>query len=339
MLFRSVEEFRAGGDREGDFLILEEGLTWKAMSLTLADMQWIESQKFSRSNIMMFYGVPPFLLGDTEKSTSWGSGIEQQKQGFLDFSAEDDLTMWEEAINGDLIIEPDVFARFNRARERCFDRGLEVPRLDAVERRDPERPPPNPEQRIALAPRRPGHRRSPLPGSSSTRRHEWPSHCRMILHIGSGRLAASGPAILAARSDADTHPTRDGLGWHWVTEGPNKVQASEGATGNAPARDDYPSRHGPARMLCGHPKRTKKRAGLGEAGSSALEKEIGNAGCQRARSCSSTPGGWGAEKSKASVRDRASEATITLSLRFRAAVGPHRGLIMSDWRNSRGATR
>lgn len=114
-LKESVEEFRSGGDREGDFLILEEGLSWKAMSLTLADMQWIESQKFSRSNIMMFYGVPPFMLGDTEKSTSWGSGIEQQKQGFLDFTAEDDLTMWEEAINAELIAEPDVFARFNRA--------------------------------------------------------------------------------------------------------------------------------------------------------------------------------------------------------------------------------
>jgi len=114
-LKESVEEFRAGGEREGDFLILEEGLSWKAMSLTLADMQWIESQKHSRSNIMMFYGVPPFLLGDTEKSTSWGSGIEQQKQGFLDFTAEDDLTMWEEGINADVIGPGDIFARFNRA--------------------------------------------------------------------------------------------------------------------------------------------------------------------------------------------------------------------------------
>lgn len=48
------------------------------------------------------------------------------------------------------------------------------------------------------------------------------------------------------------------------------------------------------------------------------------------------PGGWGAENSKASVRDRASEATITLSLRFWAAVRRSSGLIMSDWRNSGG---
>jgi phage portal protein BeeE len=43
------------------------------------------------------------MLGDTEKSTSWGTGIEQQKQGYLTFTAEDDLTMWEEAITADLI--------------------------------------------------------------------------------------------------------------------------------------------------------------------------------------------------------------------------------------------
>lgn len=119
-LKESVEEFRGGGDREGDFLILEEGLSWKAMSLTMADMQWLESQKLSRSNIMMYYGVPPYMLGDTEKSTSMGAGIEQQKLGFLAFTAEDDLTMWEEGVNADLISEPDVFARFNRA---AFVRG------------------------------------------------------------------------------------------------------------------------------------------------------------------------------------------------------------------------
>jgi phage portal protein BeeE len=35
---------------EGDFLILEEGLEWKAMALSLVDLQWIESQKLSRSD-------------------------------------------------------------------------------------------------------------------------------------------------------------------------------------------------------------------------------------------------------------------------------------------------
>jgi HK97 family phage portal protein len=113
-LKESLEEFRSGEDREGDFLLLEEGLEWKAMSLTMVDMQWIESQKLSRSEIAMYFGVPPHMLGDTEKSTSWGTGIEQQTQGFVTFTAEEDLTMWEEGITVDLIDEDDVFAQFNR---------------------------------------------------------------------------------------------------------------------------------------------------------------------------------------------------------------------------------
>lgn len=113
-LRESLEEYRAGEDREGDFLLLEEGLKWNAMSLTMVDMQWIESQKLSRSTIAMYFGVPPHMIGDTEKSTSWGTGIEQQKQGFLTFTAEEDLVMWEEGITCDLIAEDDVFAKFNR---------------------------------------------------------------------------------------------------------------------------------------------------------------------------------------------------------------------------------
>src|SRR5690606_30740747 len=74
------------------------------------------SRKFSRTDIAMFLGVPPHMIGDTEKNTSWGTGIESQTQGFITFSAEDDLTLWEETINRDLIgDDTEVYARFNRA--------------------------------------------------------------------------------------------------------------------------------------------------------------------------------------------------------------------------------
>jgi phage portal protein BeeE len=40
----------------------------------------------------MFFGVPPHMIGGTEKSTSWGTGIEQQSNGFVAFPLEDHLT-------------------------------------------------------------------------------------------------------------------------------------------------------------------------------------------------------------------------------------------------------
>jgi HK97 family phage portal protein len=113
----SLDEYRSGGDSEGRALILEEGMKISNLAMTAQDAQWIESRKFSRSDIAMFFGVPPFMIGDTEKSTSWGSGIEQQNQGFLTYTAEDDLTMWEQTIGRDLIVDPKspLYARFNRA--------------------------------------------------------------------------------------------------------------------------------------------------------------------------------------------------------------------------------
>lgn len=111
----SIDEYRAGGELEGKALILEEGMKIGNLAMTAEDAQWIESRKFSRGDIAMFFGVPPHMIGDTEKSTSWGSGIEQQTQGFLTFTAEDDLTMWQETISRDLITEPKLYARFNRA--------------------------------------------------------------------------------------------------------------------------------------------------------------------------------------------------------------------------------
>lgn len=113
----SLDEFRAGGDREGRALILEEGMKADTLSMTPEDAQWIEGRKFSRSDIAMFFGVPPHMIGDTEKSTSWGTGIEQQGTGFVAYTLEDHLTVWEQTVARDLIEddEPDIYARFNRS--------------------------------------------------------------------------------------------------------------------------------------------------------------------------------------------------------------------------------
>lgn len=111
-----LEEFRSGGEQEGKNLILEEGMDYARIAMTAEDAQWLEARKFSRTDIAMFFGVPPHMIGDTEKSTSWGTGIEQQSIGFVAYTLEDHLTMWEEAINRDLIgAEEQLYARFNRA--------------------------------------------------------------------------------------------------------------------------------------------------------------------------------------------------------------------------------
>jgi HK97 family phage portal protein len=113
----TLDAYRSGGENEDKALILEEGMSSEKISMTAEDAQWIESRKFTRTDIAMFFGVPPHMIGDTEKATSWGTGIEQQSIGFTTYTLEDWLTTWEETVNRDLIPDskPDLYAKFNRA--------------------------------------------------------------------------------------------------------------------------------------------------------------------------------------------------------------------------------
>jgi HK97 family phage portal protein len=116
LLKASLDQYRAGGENEGKFLILEEGMSFERMAMTAVDAQWIESRKLSRSDIAMFYGVPPSMIGDNSGSDSnWGTGLEQKANGFVTFTLEDYLTMWEEGITIDLNSDPAIYAKFNRA--------------------------------------------------------------------------------------------------------------------------------------------------------------------------------------------------------------------------------
>lgn len=82
---------------------LEGGVKYQAIEINPDDMQMLESRRFQLSEIARFFGVPSHLINDTEKSTSWGSGIEQLNIGFLQYTLEDYLQGWESSIFDQLI--------------------------------------------------------------------------------------------------------------------------------------------------------------------------------------------------------------------------------------------
>ncbi len=65
----------------------------------------IDPRKFQVADIARFWRVPLFMIGLEEKSTTWGTGVEQQKQGFVDFTIRPWLTRWEQAMARDLLDE------------------------------------------------------------------------------------------------------------------------------------------------------------------------------------------------------------------------------------------
>lgn len=116
----SVADRYGGADNAGKLMILEEGMTFGATSMSATDMQFLEQRDFQRYDIAMFFGVPPHMLGATEKQTSWGSGIEQQGIGFVTYTLNDWLKTWEEAIKRDLINERE----WETLDARFFTQGL-----------------------------------------------------------------------------------------------------------------------------------------------------------------------------------------------------------------------
>ncbi len=96
------EQIYGGKDRRR-VAVLEEGMEVQQLSVTPEDAQFLETNKFSRSQLAGAFHVPPHMIGDTEKSTSWGTGIEQQQIGYLTFTIQPWLTIWEHGIRRALI--------------------------------------------------------------------------------------------------------------------------------------------------------------------------------------------------------------------------------------------
>jgi HK97 family phage portal protein len=92
-----------GADNAHRVPILEEGLDFAQGTFSADDLQFLESRAFTTSEIGRFFGVPPHMYGDTTNSTSWGTGIEEQKNGFVTFTLMDYVNMWNGAIARDLL--------------------------------------------------------------------------------------------------------------------------------------------------------------------------------------------------------------------------------------------
>ena len=73
-----------GGRRLPAFL--SGGLDFKTITITPEESQFLETRRFQVSDIARLYGVPPHLIGDQEKATSWGTGIAQMNLGFMTYT-------------------------------------------------------------------------------------------------------------------------------------------------------------------------------------------------------------------------------------------------------------
>lgn len=103
-LKESWDEQHKGVENSHKPAILEEGMSIEKLGIPPDDAQFIETRKFQLGEIARMFRVPGHLIGDLDRSTSWGSGIEQQELGYLSHTLRPWLKRIEQGAMKDLLL-------------------------------------------------------------------------------------------------------------------------------------------------------------------------------------------------------------------------------------------
>lgn len=96
-------------------MILEGGLDIKELTMPMEDMQLLETRRFQVEEIARAFNVPPFMIGHTEKTSSWGTGVEAMGAGFVRYTLRDHLNAFHNEINRKFFRRPNFCAEFDTA--------------------------------------------------------------------------------------------------------------------------------------------------------------------------------------------------------------------------------
>jgi HK97 family phage portal protein len=76
----------AGSDHAGEVAMINAALKFTPWSIPPVDAQFIESRVHQVEEVSRIFGIPPHLLGQTEKQTSWGTGVAEQNRGLARYT-------------------------------------------------------------------------------------------------------------------------------------------------------------------------------------------------------------------------------------------------------------
>jgi len=102
-----------GPTRSGLPMILEGGLDIKTLTMPLEEMQLLETRKFQVEEVARAFGVQPFMIGHTEKTSSWGTGVEAMGAGFVRYTLRDHLNAFQNEINRKFFMTSRQVAEFD----------------------------------------------------------------------------------------------------------------------------------------------------------------------------------------------------------------------------------
>ena len=112
-LLKTFNENHQGVERNGKTFFLDGGLDYKQFEGSNVDAQHIESRREQVEEICRIFRVPPHMVSATSKSTSWGTGIEQQSLGFLKYTLRPIVTKIEQEFNGKCFATDDFYSEMS----------------------------------------------------------------------------------------------------------------------------------------------------------------------------------------------------------------------------------
>lgn len=104
----AINDVHQGLGKSHRVMLLEEGMKATKITVDPKDSQFLETRKFQISEICRLFHVPPHMLADVEKSTSWGSGIEEQNIGFITHTMRPWFVLWEEELARVLLLDSEM---------------------------------------------------------------------------------------------------------------------------------------------------------------------------------------------------------------------------------------
>lgn len=94
--------------------VLSGGLKLETLNIPARDQEILATRNRSVEEIARLYGVPPFMIGANEKTTSWGSGVENMGRGFVKYTLQRHLTRIEQELNRKIWpVRQKYFVEFN----------------------------------------------------------------------------------------------------------------------------------------------------------------------------------------------------------------------------------
>lgn len=93
----------SGAGNAGRTPILEEGVEFQQVSMTLEDAEWIAARQFSVEEVARLFRVPPTVIGDLRHG-NYSNSVEMARQ-FVTMTLRRHLVAWEQAIAKQLLTE------------------------------------------------------------------------------------------------------------------------------------------------------------------------------------------------------------------------------------------